>query len=83
MVLRIPPRSLEKWKFGVYLFIPILAVVLYSIPAVHETSLNWSRYVVNPQSSVPPHYAQAVAAAEARRAAAPPQPPPQLPPRLQ
>jgi hypothetical protein len=77
MVLRIPGRSLEKWKFGVYLFIPILAVVLYSLPVVHENSLNWSRYVVNPPNAVPPHYAAAVAAAEARHAPAQ-QPPPRL-----
>ena len=78
MVLRIPGHSLEKWKFGVYLFIPILAVVCYSFPSVHETSLNWSRYVVNPPNNVPPHYAAALAAAEAKRAAAPPPPPVRL-----
>ncbi len=75
-MVRINGHSLEKWKFSVYLFIPIMAVVVYSIPAVHEGHLNWSRYVVHPPSDVPPHYAAAVAAAEASRR---PAPPPQLP----
>jgi hypothetical protein len=76
-MVRLSGHSLEKWKFSVYLFIPILAVIVYSVPAVHEGHLNWSRYVVHPPSDVPPHYAAAVAAAEARRGAAAAAPPPQ------
>ena len=66
--------SLEKWKFGVYLVAPIIAVVFYSIPSVHETSLNMSRYVVHPPSLVPAHFAaaeqRAKVAAQAKRATA-------------
>ena len=41
---------LEKVKFAVFLFAPILAVVVYSIPAVHETHMKMARYVVHPPS---------------------------------
>lgn len=40
--------GLERMRFGVYLLVPIVAVVLYSLPFVHETSLKSSSYVVYP-----------------------------------
>ena len=45
--------ALERFKFGVYLIIPVIAVVAYSFPVVHENSLRWSRYVVNPPNDLP------------------------------
>ena len=41
---------MEQAKFAVFLFAPILAVVVYSIPAVHETHMKMARYVVHPPS---------------------------------
>ena len=40
--------KLEKFKFLVYLIAPMIAVAVYSRPTVHETSLNYHRYVVYP-----------------------------------
>lgn len=40
--------GLERMRFGVYLLVPVVAVVLYSLPFVHETSLKSSSYVVYP-----------------------------------
>jgi hypothetical protein len=37
--------ALEKWKFGVYLLAPVLAVFVYSLPSVHETHLKYSKYI--------------------------------------
>ena len=44
---------LETAKFAVYLIAPIVAVVVYSIPAVHEWSLSHHRYIVFP-APLPP-----------------------------
>ena len=42
-------RSPLEWgKFAVYLFVPIAAVLLYSLPSVHVRALTGSRYVVYP-----------------------------------
>ena len=45
--------KLEKFKFLVYLIAPVIAVAVYSRPQVHETSLNYHRYVVYPAPEKP------------------------------
>jgi hypothetical protein len=37
---------LERFKFGVYLVVPVVAVLLYSLPSVHEAAIRGSRYIV-------------------------------------
>jgi hypothetical protein len=69
--------KLERWKFGVYFFAPIFAVAVYSIPAVHETSLKLSRYVVHVPSDVPAPRrpaAERLAAGAPNSSASPPAP---------
>jgi len=41
-------RGLERFKGAVYIVMPVLAVVFYSQPQVHEWALRRSRYVVYP-----------------------------------
>jgi len=45
--------KLERFKFLVYLIAPVIAVAVYSRPAVHERSLNFHRYVVYPAPEKP------------------------------
>ena len=45
--------KLEQFKFLVYLIAPVIAVAVYSRPQVHETSLNFHRYVVYPAPEKP------------------------------
>ena len=40
--------GLEKFKFAIYLFVPVAAVLLYSLPAVHVRALTTSRYITYP-----------------------------------
>lgn len=47
------PKKLERFKFGVYLLVPIMAVVLYSVPAIHEWFLTERRYIVYTPSDIP------------------------------
>ena len=65
-----PGMLLERVKFAVLLFMPVLTVVVYHQPAVYEHSLKTNRYVVYPPKSTytnPP-----LLAARAQRAAAAP-----------
>lgn len=45
--------KLERFKFGVYLLVPIAAVLFYSVPSVHEASIKGRRYIVYTPSDVP------------------------------
>ena len=44
---------LERFRFGVYIGVPVAAVILYSIPAVHERAITGRRYIVYTPSDVP------------------------------
>eukprot|EP01138_Halocafeteria_seosinensis_P002737 gb/GECG01002798.1/.p1 GENE.gb/GECG01002798.1/~~gb/GECG01002798.1/.p1 ORF type:complete len:102 (+),score=16.18 gb/GECG01002798.1/:1-306(+) len=42
---------LENFKFGVYLVVPILTVVVFSSPTLYETIIKNTQYVVFPRST--------------------------------
>ena len=44
---------LEASKFAIYLITPVVAVLVYSTPAVHEWSLRLHRYIVFPPPEPP------------------------------
>ena len=46
--------SLERMKFGVYVLVPVITVLLYNQPWVYETSLKTHRYVVYQPTVLPP-----------------------------
>ena len=46
--------GLERMKFGVYVLVPVIAVLLYNQPWVYETSLKSHRYVVYQPTILPP-----------------------------
>lgn len=64
--------GLERAKFAVYLVAPIIAVVVYSIPSVHETHMKLARYVVHPPSVTLEAPLRRIPKGEARKATAPP-----------
>jgi hypothetical protein len=45
--------KLERFKFGVYLLVPVLTVIFYSMPAIHEGFLTERRYIVYVPSDLP------------------------------
>lgn len=45
--------KLERFKFGIYLLVPVVTVLLYSAPAIHEWYLTERRYIVYTQSDLP------------------------------
>jgi len=63
-----PSYALERFKFAVYVLVPVLAVVLYNQPIVYETSLKAHRYVVYQRHAPEPPL---LGARRAPRAAAP------------
>lgn len=46
--------SIERMKLAVYVFVPVLTVVAYNVPAVYEYSLKTNRYVVYRYERDPP-----------------------------
>ena len=44
---------MERLRIGVYIIVPILAVLIYSQPVVHEGALRSRRYVVYQGSDLP------------------------------
>jgi len=44
---------MERLRISVYIIAPILAVLIYSQPVVHERALRRSRYVVYNESDIP------------------------------
>jgi hypothetical protein len=44
---------MERLRIGVYIIVPVLAVLIYSQPVVHEGALRSRRYVVYNESDIP------------------------------
>jgi len=44
---------MERLRISIYIIAPILAVIIYSQPVVHERALRRSRYVVYNESDLP------------------------------